>query len=168
MQHQGCAELLSGLFTSKCAVNSGQISNRFMLPFFFFLLPHTTQSPPPSPRPLGATGVGSDGYEMSSHWTRGFSLSLNPSAWQKTMMLSAFSALYHLMPSPEHPSLFLSFLFFSVMCVPCPFSLSPLFFEIHSRAHGGRKALRYDAAWTFTWMAPYSCGHPVLFLMFCV
>lgn len=111
------------MFTSKRAVNSGQISNRFMFTFFSspsLPLTHTHAVTPP----LGATGVGSDDYEMSYHWMR-VSASVWTWVWQETTMLSAFLGLYPFMPSSYPLSLF-PFFSWSILFIMCPvYSASP-------------------------------------------
>lgn len=124
------------MFTSERAVNSGQLSSRFMLAFSLGSLSLTNTVPPSSLPPLGATGVGSDGCEMSSDCVRSFSLGLNPSAWQQTTALSAFSRFVSLFP-PRLQNLYCdcSHLFFSLSHVcplSSPFCLSQLCFSLQT------------------------------------
>lgn len=97
------------MFTSKHAVNSGQISNRFMLVSLSLSLPRSptltdTQSPPP----MGATGVGSDGYEMSSNWMRVSTLIWTPLLGRRPQCAqhSVFVSLYRISSSPLFSHLF--------------------------------------------------------------
>ncbi len=133
------------MFTSKRAVNSGQICNRFILSFSL---------PSPSPTDTVSPSLGSHRCWQWWLWNEfslneGFSLNLNPSAWQKTTMLSAFFGLYLFTSSPWSLSPLFSSLFLNLASLVLFFSASHSLVSF-SRTHDDKNALSCDAAWTFS------------------
>lgn len=127
------------MFTIKHAVNSGQIANRFSL----FL------SPPPS---LGSHRCWQWWLWNEFSLNEGFSLNLNPAAWQETTMLSAFFGLNLFSPSPYSLSLLFSPPIMSVPHLFFSVSLSHVFVPEHNT-----NALRCDVAWAFfLWIPVWS------------